>query len=77
MQFFEYKDGEIIPLIYPMTSRKPDETTCFLVYAKDINDAETAVHKHLNENKPLTDLKNFRLNHEVTYQAVPNVAVND
>ena len=74
MKFFEYKNGSIKELTYPMTSDIADGKTCFLIYAKDDKDAKRAAKKHL-DGKPLEQLDNFRLNHTTTYKYIKNVAL--
>jgi len=74
MQFFEYKDGNITPLPYPMVSRLPDDKTCFLIWAQDMADAENAANKHLN-GEPFKTLENFRWTRDVTYREIESVAV--
>lgn len=74
MTFYEYKNGEITPLLYPMTSDIPNPDSCFLVYAQDVDDAKNASERHL-AGEPLKTLKNFRLNHDTVYPEIRDVAV--
>lgn len=76
MQFFEYNRGDIHPLIYPMTSDLPKEKEVFLIYAENMEKAKETARKHL-DGKALTDLNNHRLNAEVVYVKIPDVAVQE
>ena len=76
MRFFEFKNGEIYPLSYPMTSTFSDGETCFLIYAQDEDDARKTAEDHL-KGKPLETLYDFRWTKDVVYRRIEDVAVSD
>lgn len=73
MSFFEYNNGNIYLLDYPMVSEPFDPERCFLVYAENKKEAMKIAKGHL-DGIALQTIRNFRFTPDVVYDRIKNVA---